>query len=337
MFEKARVKLTLWYLLIIMSISLSFSLVIYKGVSLEFQRRLNSIERRVRRDQITFRLEPDIPLEVFLEDLEQAKKRVLILLVYANGAILLFSSVAGYFLAGKTLKPIEETLEEQKRFVADASHELRTPLTSLITSIEVGLRDKKLLLNEAKSILKSNLEDIKNMQNLTDNLLSLARIQANNQKLEHEDIDLSDVVSIVIKKFRLLIKANKQKISLDLKNAPVYARNEDIFKLVQIFIDNSIKYTPIKGEINIKTGKERNFVYLEISDTGIGIEKTDLPHIFDRFYRADKSRAKNQISGFGLGLSLAKKIVDNYGGEIKVKSILNQGTTFKIILPAKSS
>src|SRR5512141_1822886 len=120
MFTSARFKLTGWYLLIIMAVSISFSAFIYKGVSLEFERRLNAIESRLQLGRFGI-YPPPGQVEMFITDLEDTKERVLIILVYTNFVIFVFSALAGYFLAGKTLKPIEKAMDEQKRFVADAS------------------------------------------------------------------------------------------------------------------------------------------------------------------------------------------------------------------------
>lgn len=146
MFKTARLKLTAWYLLFIMAISLSFSAFIYRGVTLEFQRRLSAIEHRLELRRHGF-VPPAGRAQFFVQDLEEARQRLWLILIYTNGAIFLFSAIAGYFLAGRTLKPIEQSLEEQKRFVAEASHELKTPLTALQTSVEVALRDQKLGLD----------------------------------------------------------------------------------------------------------------------------------------------------------------------------------------------
>src|SRR4030042_6056054 len=160
MFKKARLKLTAWYLAIIMFISLSFSAFIYKSVTLELQNRFNIIERRLEIRDYNFGPPQAGQVEFFIEDLEASRNRILLVLLYTNITILIFSSIAGYFLAGKTLNPIEKSMEEQRRFVADASHEFRTPLTSLKTSIEVALRDKKICLNDAKTVLKGSLDDM---------------------------------------------------------------------------------------------------------------------------------------------------------------------------------
>jgi len=135
MFRSARFKLTAWYLLIIMLISALFSLVIYRGVTLELEMRFSLIEQRFEMQNFRMNHPPLSSPPLFEEDLATAKRRVLMMLLYINGVILVFSGGAGYFLAGRTLGPIENALEEQKRFVADASHELRTPLTALKTSI----------------------------------------------------------------------------------------------------------------------------------------------------------------------------------------------------------
>src|SRR3989338_10905472 len=192
MFETARLKLTAWYLLIIMAISVAFSIVIYRSVTSEFHRRLNAIELRLELDRYGFRLPPGQE-QYFLQDLVQAKHRVFLVLLYTNGVILVCSAVAGYFLAGKTLAPIERAMEEQKLFVADASHELKTPLTALQTSIEVALRDKKIDLKSALFTLKDSLNDVKSMTSLTNDLLSLTRYQQNNLKESFARVNLKDI------------------------------------------------------------------------------------------------------------------------------------------------
>ena len=178
MFRSARVKLTGWYLLIIMLISMVFSAVIYTSTTRELERGFRRAEMRFRGEELDTpcpRQRPEHLRFSFTEDIEAAKKRVVLNLLMINGAILAFSSAAGYFLAGKTLRPIEATMEEQKRFVADASHELRTPLTALKTSIEVALRKKRLVDKDSRAIMESSLEDIDGLESLANNLLSLTQ------------------------------------------------------------------------------------------------------------------------------------------------------------------
>src|SRR3989344_668239 len=175
MFEKTRIKLTAWYLVIIMAISMLFSLAIYSGVNVEF-RRLERIQERIKERQVE-RL--PVPLNAMprfdQEIINQSRTRVITILGGINIAILFLAGFSGYFLAGRTLKPIKKMLDEQNRFITDASHELRTPLTSLRSEIEVGLRNNKLTLLEAKKLLESNLEETEHLQILSDHLLELSQ------------------------------------------------------------------------------------------------------------------------------------------------------------------
>ncbi len=331
MFTHARLKLTTWYLLIIMTVSISFSAFIYRGISLEFERRLNVIANRLELRQLGYFPQPG-QVQLFIQDLEDAKEKVFWILVYTNLVILVFSGVAGYFLAGKTLQPIELALNEQKRFVADASHEFKTPLTSLQTSIEVGLRDKKLSLSEAKALLKDSLKDIENLSSLSNYLLGLAKYQRSNN-LPRENVKMKDVIENVIMKVNPIAKARKITILKDIADFSLKANKENLEKLITILLDNSLKYSFNNKSIKVSAFKQKGDSIIEVKDEGIGISTADIPHLFERFYRADISRSKDQVDGFGLGLSMAKQIVDSYHGEIKVKSELGKGSSFKVILP----
>lgn len=335
MFRSARLKLTAWYLLIIMAISLSFSAFIYRGVTLEFQRRLNAIEKRLELHKHGYRL-PVGRTQFFIQDLEDAKKRVLLILLYTNGAIFAFSAMAGYFLAGKTLTPIEKAMEEQKRFIADASHELKTPLTALRTSIEVALRDKKLRLKEAKDVLSGSLDDIDSLRKLATDLLSLTSY-SQGYNFRKEKVNVKEIIKNVNKKIAPLARTKNIKIISKLKNITFTANRENLEKLITILLDNAVKYTEKEGRVNLSCEKGRRYLTLKVKDTGIGISKKDLPHIFDRFYRVDPSRSKVKVAGFGLGLSIAKKIVELNQGSIDVKSSPSKGSTFIIKLPLSHS
>jgi signal transduction histidine kinase len=330
MFENARLKLTFWYLLIIMSVSISFSAVIYRSVSVEFERRFQNIESKLELRGLGL-YPPTAPLQYFVDDLREIKTRVFFILLYTNGVIFLVSGLLGYFLAGQTLEPIENALNEQKRFVADASHELKTPLTALKTSIEVSLRNKNMTLNEAKKTLTESLSDIENLSDLSNYLLSLARLQKQ-EKINKEIFDIKEIVTILDRKFMPL--ANSKKLNLKISKADIKVRtNKDILeKLLSIFLDNSIKYTD-KGSVGMLFSKTRSGLVISISDTGYGISARDLPHIYERFYQGDASRTKKDNGGFGLGLSLAKQITDSLNGSVNVHSKPGQGTVFTVKLP----
>lgn len=332
MFTSARIKLTSWYLIIIMVISLSFSVVIYTGVRNELQRRFQQIELRLNLNPVGLRANRGQALEALYEDYDEARAKVLLLLTYANSTILIFSALAGYYLAGKTLTPIESALEEQKRFVADASHELKTPLTALQTLIEVSLRDKKLRLKDAKQTLEDSLEEIEHLRTLSNDLLMLARSQNVSQPIEKSPVDVSEIVNDVIKHLNPLATKKKVKLMSSVKPVTIVSNSDHLQKLITILVDNALKYTD-KGSVWISSTTSRNYCTLSVKDTGIGISKMDLPHIYNRFFRADSARSKNGGDGFGLGLCLAKRITEDLDGKISVESTLGKGSTFTIKLP----
>ena len=332
MFRSARLKLTAWYLLIIMLISGFFSLIIYNRVVSQLEIGFNQIELRIRH------MMPGVnPVAELLlaEQLKTAKSRVLFVLFSANGIILILSATAGYFLAGRTLKPIEETLKEQKRFVADASHELRTPLTALKTTLEVALRDKNLSVKEAKKVLKESLEETDSLQVLTDNLLTLAQHQQKIESASFEPLNAQETVQRALRKISPLAKKKRIDLYFKAEDFQVEADKESLEKLLVILLDNATKYTPKGGRVSLIAKPDRNVAVFEVKDTGIGIAQEDIPHIFDRFYRVDESRTKTTAPGYGLGLSMAKKIVDLHQGTIEAASAVGAGTTFTIRLPLK--
>lgn len=302
MFTEARIKLTIYYLAIIMVISLFFSAIIYQGATFELSRIEN--RQRIMRPNPAFVIDPDI--------IRETKYRIFISLLTLNAIILVGSGLSGYFLAGKTLDPIQEMMDEQKEFVSNASHELRTPLASLKSQIEVALRSKKLNIKELKELLQSNLDDVNNMTKLSNYLLKLNRQQ--NTKNEFKKVDLTQVVNEVVA---------KRDVKLNLSKAEIMGDRDSLKELANILIDNAIKYGEGK-EVSVSL---RNKI-LKITDHGIGISKEDLPHVFDRFFRGDKARSHD---GYGLGLSIAKQIADNHNAKIRVESKLGVGTTFKVI------
>lgn len=232
------------------------------------------------------------------------------------------------------LNRIEGSYEQQNQFVSDASHELRTPIAVIQGYINLlsrwGKEDKE-VLDESIEAIKSEAE---NMKDLVEKLLFLARTDKNTQKLQCEEFPMNELIEEIVKETKMI----------DLDHQILYERNEEIKFLgdrkllkqaMMVFIDNSIKYTPPKGTIRINSFKKNNALIIQIEDNGIGINKEDIPHIFDRFYRCDKSRTK-ESGGNGLGLSIAKWIVGRHNGGIDVESAPNVGTKIIIYLPIKS-
>jgi len=350
MFKSARIKLTAWYLLIIMLISISFSTVIYNFLTSEFNRvvRMEKLRQKglwnpPKTGMIHIFLENNeiIPERSVLvtppsvEVIEEAKNRLLYTLIVINLAILGISGALGYFLASRTLKPIKDMVDEQNRFITDASHELRTPLTSLKSEIEVNLRDKNLKLADAKKILESNLEEINSLQYLSDNLIKLAQTHQPNG-IKFEEISVETVATQALKKVEKLAKKKNIKIETAINNVTLLAGRQSLLELLVIFLDNAIKYSPENSIIHLNSKKSGSSVIIAIKDQGFGIEKKDLPNLFDRFYRSNRARSKKDTGGFGLGLSIAKDIVDKHNGSINVKSEGGKGTTFTVKLPIKN-
>lgn len=331
MFTSARLKLTAWYLVLIMLISISFTVVIYNLLASELD-RVELMQRQRQERQLPFEFRQRYPTELEIDPviIEEAKERLKLRLIFINLGILLLAGLSGYFLAGRTLRPIKEMVDEQNRFITDASHELRTPITVLKSEIEVNLRDKKISSN-TKEILESNLEEVNNLQVLSDNLIKLA--QKNGNVISLEEVSLLEVIELAIKKVTPLSKIKKIKIENKIKVQSVKADKPSLIELFVILLDNAIKYSEKDTTITLASEKTDHAVVVSIKDQGIGISKEDIPHLFDRFYRADSSHTKVNAPGYGLGLSIAKQIVEKHKGSVKVESELELGTTFLIKLP----
>lgn len=337
MFQSARLKLTAWYVIIIMLISLSFSLVIYRLLTNELIRFLHmqNIRQETRiRQKLYFT--PAGPIFVTTPEPElisEVEHRIRFILLGINGVILVVSGTAAYFLAGKTLRPIAEVMDEQKRFVSDASHELRTPLASLKSEIEVTLRDKDLRLMDAKKILTSNLEEVNKLQDLTDGLMTLSRFQTVSNGFVFESVSIHEIVTSAIGNVTKLARQKNILIQETIEDGTFHGGRRHLIELITILLDNAIKYSPPETEVEIASRTSKYKITITVRDQGFGISAEDLPHIFDRFYRADKSRSKTTAEGYGLGLAIAKSIVDRHHGTIGVKSAPGKGSVFTVTLP----
>lgn len=341
MFNRTRLQLTLWYLAIIMVVSFCFSTTIYQMVSQEVERfayaqRLR-IERAQQLDQqgIWIPSSPvPPPMSSFDTDLVwESKQRIIILLLFVNGIVLFASGGLGYFLAGKTLEPIQDMVDEQSRFISDASHELRTPLTALKTAMEVALRDTNFSTKDARQLIEENITDVNKLQLLSDQLLQLSHYQMPQAQLEKQSLEMQRVLEQAVNKMKILAQEKHIAIDFRAKSAFVNGNYQSLTDLIVILLDNAIKYSPSQSTIAVYNENSDTKAILYVKDQGIGISEKDIPHIFDRFFRADAARNKNQAGGYGLGLSIAKKIVRLHKGSIKVVTELGKGSLFIIRLP----
>ncbi len=262
------------------------------------------------------------------------------LLIVLIGLAVLFLAVGvalSYFMSKRALVPIEEAYERQRQFVADASHELRTPLSVVFSSVEALTMEEDVMKNEfARRLLDRLREELKRITKLMNDLLTLARADARHAALELAK-QTFDFRPHAERTFQLVAElAAKKQLTMHFhapEQAVVTADPDKLTQLLYILLDNAIKYTPEGGEVTLSIRTEPKQFILSVKDTGIGIPPEDIGRIFDRFYRVDKARSRQQ-GGHGLGLSIAKWIVDAHGGTIHVHSQLGQGTEFIVRLPA---
>ncbi len=336
MFTSARIRLTAWYLLIIMFISIIFSVSIYKIICHQFEGLIHEQNDRIRH----FQLMPPPPdgdhgnLQLFFspQDLENQEKQLLYTLSFINLGIFVVAGGAAYFLAGRTLRPIKVMMDDQSRFISDASHELKTPLTSLRAEIEVYLMGKDHSTKTSDALLQSSLEEVISLQTLSENLMKLTKYEKP-KHIPFQKVVLLEVIENALKKVVPLARKKQIKIVNNVGEEFIDGNHHELTELFIILLDNAVKYSLDNTTITLSSRKKDHMVQITVVDQGMGIEKKDLPHLFDRFYRADLSRSKQEINGFGLGLSIAKKIVEHHHGSIQVHSELGRGTTFTINLP----
>ncbi|MBA3723607.1 MAG: HAMP domain-containing histidine kinase [Candidatus Levybacteria bacterium] len=347
MFESARLKLTAWYLLIIMLISMLFSVAIYDIATREIHSIINRIQYEQYREQnngFSGRQGRSIPFTI--KELQAVKDRIKLQLFFINAVIFFTAGGAGYFLAGRTLRPIKAMIDEQNQFISSASHELRTPIATMRAEMEGSLLEKNIADKDARKLITSNLEELGELQNLTNNLLQLAQVHNVKAEKFQEDVSITECVASALKKVKSLAKRKNITIDKEITDAIVTGDRNSMKEVFVILLDNAIKYSPPQSEIHITSEMAKNVVTINVIDNGIGIAKKDLLHIFERFYRADKSRNEE---GYGLGLSIARKMVETHNGSITVQSKINKparnalhsnaggGTTFSVTLPLKTS
>lgn len=321
-------RLAVSYLAVIMVLSLSFSFVIYKTSSHELDRQIPPSSLFTAGSGVAG---DDFGYHHFFEQrADEARGRLIGRLVLLNLLVLVVGAGLSYYLARRTLEPIEDAMAAQSRFVTDASHELRTPLTAILTSNEVALRKPRLNLAQAKQVIASNIEEMSRLKLLSDGLLSLSRQDV---PIDPKPISLQDCAAEAMN--QVLAAAQAKHIAIDDKvpKLKVMGDAAGLTQAITILLDNAIKYSPEKSTIYLEAGKDDKQASLTVRDEGIGIAASDLPYIFDRFYRADLARTASTNGGHGIGLSIAHKIVDQHQGQLSVASTPKKGSAFTIKIP----
>lgn len=227
---------------------------------------------------------------------------------------------------------LEDAIQNSKRFVADASHELRTPLTVLRGELENLTQDPRLDV-AARDTLGSMLEEVERLTHIVEGLVALSRLDAGDAKTEWVQFDLAELATTTADQMNLL--AEDKGISVQCNSKPNVLVEGDRARLKQVVVnllDNAIKYTPGGGSIQLNVTSQNGHAILDVADSGIGIPPEAVPHVFERFFRVDKARSRDE-GGSGLGLSIVKSICTAHGAEVQVESTVGKGSRFRIKLP----
>jgi two-component system sensor histidine kinase CiaH len=265
-----------------------------------------------------------------------AQQTILTNLIYTFLAVALVMLIVIYFtsryFANRSIAPVKEAFDKQKRFIADASHELKTPLAVINTNADVLLANRDDTIREQAKWLHHIKSETERMKTLTNDLLYLTEIDDTREKMLYAPFNLSEAVESVILTMEAVIFEKNIELSYEIEPELVMSGNgEQIKQVVMILLDNAIKYAGSQGLIILALKKRATDIQLAVTNTGEGIAPEHLDRIFDRFYRVDRSRSRKQ-GGYGLGLAIAKSIVEQHKGKIYAKSVLGKTTTFYVQL-----
>ena len=236
-----------------------------------------------------------------------------------------------------TFARLDASFSRQRQFTADASHELRTPLAVLISEAQTTLARERTAA-EYKETVQYCLETAQQLRRLTESLLELARSDAGPDALPREPVDLQVQVNACVAKVRDLAASRQLSITSEVGSERVLAHGLHVEQVILNLLSNAIQYNKPGGQIRLVSRLEAeapSMLVLEVSDTGLGISGADLPHVFERFFRADRARSRAD-GHFGLGLAICKAIVESHGGRIEVRSELGVGTCFSVFWPRAS-
>ncbi len=262
--------------------------------------------------------------------------RLLNALIIAGLIGITLSFISGYFIAGRAIIPIQESIQRQKELIADASHELRTPVTIVRTNLDVVRASQEDTIESQINWIDNAYDETKRMEKLISDLLFLAKADLNQEEMQIIELDINAICKSISDKFIPAAAEKDVEIIFDPKqnHLHILGDHSKINQLIYIILDNAINYSAKGGKVHITTDKFKHYAQITISDQGIGIAKKDINNIFKRFYRTDKARTRRE-GGTGLGLSIAKWIVEAHKGEIYAESEKSKGTKMIINLPLK--
>ncbi|THF75263.1 sensor histidine kinase [Cohnella fermenti] len=276
---------------------------------------------------------------VFLD--VSAQQKILTNLIYTFLAVALATLIVIYFtsryFASRSIAPIKEAFEKQKQFIADASHELKTPLTIIGTNADVLLANGEETIESQAKWLHYIKSETERMAKLTNDLLFLAQMDDSREQTLMAPFDLSKAIESILLTMEAVFF--EKSIRLDYEIEPhlkAYGSAEQIKQVAMILLDNAVKYTKPDGAVTLSLKKQGSELALTVENTSDGIDPEHLTRIFDRFYRTDSSRARKQ-GGYGLGLAIAKSIVERHRGRIAARSVPGESVAFSVYLAVASS
>lgn len=277
-------------------------------------------------------LQVAVPLNSLQASLNQARLFLSISLPVTLGII----GLMGWTLAGVALQPTRRAYDRLQRFTADASHELRTPVAGILSQAQVALMPPE-DMQEMRSRLNQIVGIAQSMRSLIEQLLFLSRQDGGLNLDTLNTIDLAVLVRSLIEEYTPQAIAQQLQLSSRGEASILLKADPDLLRQAIVnLISNALKYTPAGGTVELNLAVQSNYAILEIQDTGIGIPAADLPQVFDRFYRVDTARTR-QTGGFGLGLAIAKQIIESHRGDLSVISQVDRGSTFRVKLPLNRS
>ena len=254
---------------------------------------------------------------------------VLVLLAVWVGAMLLFLLIS-IRLSAVAARPMEEAMQREKQFVADASHDLKTPLSVILANNSILMENPENKVEDLRRWLDSTQEAAKRMQKLIAEMLTLADVERQDVPLVREEVDLANIAMKADLELESVACVKNVTLEDDLPDRCMVTGNADyLLRIVMSLLENALKYEPSGGRVSIHLTQSKKKTVLSVCNQGSRIADEDLPHVFDRFYRSDKSRT-NSAGSFGLGLAITKEMVERLGGTISVTSSQKEGTVFSV-------
>jgi OmpR-family two-component system manganese-sensing sensor histidine kinase len=280
-------------------------------------------------------------------------RQLILDLILGAGLTLICVAAIGWLLSGLAMAPVRESYGRLKQFTADASHELRNPIATIQTNVQVALAEPDIEPQQHQQL--QVIERLtRRLGRLVDDLLFLARQDSGIVQQQWIDVPLDALLMEVIEEQQAIATTQNLSLSLEIVDLPNAEDNftllgdwDQLARLFTNLVSNAVQYTPSGGEIEVElqlaAKNKRNSpmlnpaLQIKVTDTGIGISAEALPHLFDRFYRADPARTHRSAAGSGLGLAIAKAIVENHRGQIRIDSQVDRGTAVTVTLPAHKS